>query len=131
EFRIAVQKRRMPDTTAIEEALRLGPQSTELDLDAALIYALRSQFAVGTAKKEHELEKVFAHLQSALPHGLTRDDLDNFARMYPELTSDRRWQHLENGLQIGSKFVRANLLIDLLPELRAQCRSLTAQGTGR
>jgi serine/threonine protein kinase/Tfp pilus assembly protein PilF len=131
EFRIAVQKRRMPDTTAIEEALRLGPQSTELDRDAALIYALRSQFAVGTDQKEHELEKVFAHLQSALAHGLSRSNLDDIARMYPELTSDRRWQHLENGLQIGSKFVPANLLIDLLPELRAQCRSLAARVTGQ
>ncbi len=71
EFRLAFHEQRVPDTAEIEEALRLGPETAELDLEAVRIYAFRATFAADDKAWMDDIDRVFRYLQAGLklwPH---------------------------------------------------------------
>ncbi len=118
EFRKAVRQRRVPDTTALEQLLRLGTDTAEVDLDAARLYALRSTFAENDAERAGAVERVFRFLEDGLSLGLTRQNLNEIAGLSPVLKADSRWPLLESRAQAVSNRARATLLIDPIPDLR-------------
>jgi len=115
EFRLAFQQQRAPDTAEIDKALRLGPATAELYLEAARIYAFRSTFAKDDKTYEEDFDQVFRYLRDGLQYGLNKQNLKEIANLNPELTSDRRWHSLETEVQAGATYTRAALLVEPHP----------------
>jgi tetratricopeptide (TPR) repeat protein len=124
------RRRRPPDTASLEAALRLAPQSLELDLEAAWIYAGRVPFA-DEASRQVEVDNVFRYLHDALGRGMARQNLDDLARSHPNLKADDRWSFLEARVQPGSTNKPTTLLIDPIPEIRTRTSSRAGEPARR
>ncbi len=120
EFSLALQQKRSPEASRVEQALRLGPETTTLDLDGAVIYVLRAREAADEPARTQSLDRAFFLLDRAASRGVTPAQLAVVTSVYTALKSDPRWPHLE--IRANSKFAvsPAVLLLDPLPQLLAR-----------
>jgi serine/threonine protein kinase len=119
EMLLALQQRRPPDTEAIENALRLGPETAEIDLDAASIYAVCARSLSKEQEHNPALDRCFVLLERAVNRGIAPPHLKAISSLNKSLKSDVRWQNLEARVELGRPVERAELLLDPLPELVA------------
>jgi Tfp pilus assembly protein PilF len=124
QFRLAFAGQRAPETAEIDEALRLGPATAELYLEAARIYAFRSTFAEDDKTYDEDLDRVFRYLQEGLQLGLNQKHLKEIADLNTDLTSDQRWKSLESEVEQGATYKRATLLIEPQAGFRSQKRPI-------
>jgi serine/threonine protein kinase len=116
-FRQGVKMGRMPETSAIHDALRLGPESSELYLDAACLYAVRARLEDNEQERNRDIDRVFEFLTIGLDRGLTATHVDEVGSLYKMLKDDVRWSRLDLSPRPDRPFTRAVLMFDPLPEL--------------
>jgi tetratricopeptide (TPR) repeat protein len=123
ELMLAILENRTPGTGEITQALQFCPETAELDLDASRTYAIRAHLAVVDESGGRDLDKMFEFLERAADRGATFERLTSVLPpgLPPDsaLKRDERWALLEAHAPIGTDFTRAELLLDLLDELRS------------
>jgi serine/threonine protein kinase/Tfp pilus assembly protein PilF len=117
ELRLGLRSGNVPETAAIDEALRLGPESSELYLDAACLHALRARLTEDEQERNRSIDRVFEFLTIGLDRGLTAKHVDEVAGLNKMLRNDVRWSRLDTRLRPDKPFTRAVLMFDPLSEL--------------
>jgi serine/threonine protein kinase/TPR repeat protein len=93
-LRQAVDKGVIPDTSIIEKAISLGPESVELDVDAARIFAVAAGSELSLTGRQKQLERCLSFCARAARLGSTRRQLRTIANYYKPLEVDPRFQEL-------------------------------------
>jgi hypothetical protein len=119
EIRLGSRLRHIPDPAPMEKALRLGPESTQLYLEAAFLYAIRARSTKDDQDRVRNIDRVFEHLSAGLSRGLTSKELEQVARLYRNLQDDDRWRSLDGMVHPGKPFTPAVLMVDPLDDLRS------------
>jgi tetratricopeptide (TPR) repeat protein len=121
----SMQEGRLPELGAIEKALRLGPETAELYMDAAVLYAARGRPA-SDGRDNQAVSRTFELLGKAVDLGLTREHLAAVVSLDETLKSDKRWHDLDSRARSGPAVSQAVLLLDLMPELLTAPRQARA-----
>lgn len=82
------------DTTIIEQAIALGPETVELDNDAARTFAIAAGFESLLKGRQRQLEQCLGFCAKAARLGATRRQLRTVANFYKPLQDDLRFREL-------------------------------------
>jgi len=118
ELRMAVRKR-MPNEVLIENALRFAPETTQLDIDAAMFYAACSNFSKEIDRQRYQIDQVFDRLERAFDRGMQADELPAVLMFNSRLQSDPRWEQLKAGKVATKPRTDSELLADIIPDILA------------
>lgn len=117
EFRLAKHRKCAPSIDSLTRALELGPETTQLDLDAAVIYALRARYTAEQQAHRIWLTKAFDFLDRAIEMGANSQDLAGLASANPEIKEDPRWPAAATRLRRDTARTVSALYLDPLPVL--------------
>jgi serine/threonine protein kinase/Tfp pilus assembly protein PilF len=110
---------RIADPDPMEKAIALGPESSQLYMEAAALYAKRAQKIQNEEEKARSLTRAFDLLEKAWDRGLTLANLNGVASFNPALKDDPRWEKLLQRPLARTEFTRVNLMPDPLTEISA------------
>jgi len=131
ELRRARKTKYVPDLAFVSRVLELQPQSPDVDLDAACLYAKSSSIADKDDRRRFTNE-VFKILDRPAARSLPEARLKDILIDCPELQSDNRWQDLKSRERgNASSFPPANLMLDPLPGLKLPAGVVPETVSGR
>src|SRR5262249_10573381 len=112
-------RRQLADPEPFEQAIRIGPESSELYLEAAGLYAIRARSTLDEGIKTRSINRMFELLREGWHRGLTSKNLDQVASFHPPIRNDARWSELQSRKPADIEFTHAKLMPDPLSELSA------------